>query len=286
MIDSQAEISAGERFAFGQNWAAFTGLVDEPRIAAAIGSLTGPLGTSDLSGRTFLDVGCGSGLFSLAAHRLGARVRSFDFDAESVRATSDLRDRFATGGGWTVEQGSILDERLVATLGRSDVVYSWGVLHHTGDLWRAMDLVCGLVAPRGLLYLSIYNDQGFESRVWRGVKRRYNRSGPLVRRALVLGSTAYLARRRVLRTLLELGGRGAALPPRAPRARGMSARHDLVDWVGGYPFEVAKPDEVFAFLRGRGFELRHLKTCGGGLGCNEYVFQNQAHEPVTGSSGE
>lgn len=280
MIDSQAEISTGERFAFGDNWRAFIELVDEPRIAAATGSLTGPLGTSDLSGRTFLDVGCGSGLFSLAAHRLGARVRSFDFDAESVAATSEMRDRFASGDGWAVEQGSILDERLVATLGRFDVVYSWGVLHHTGDLWRAMDLVCGLVAPGGLLYIAVYNDQGWESRMWRGVKRRYNRSGPLARRALVLGSTAYLARRRVLRGLLDLGGRGGPAPSRAPRARGMSAKHDLIDWVGGYPFEVAKPEEVFAFLRGRGFELRHLKTCGGGLGCNEYVFQNQAHEPV------
>lgn len=280
MIDSQAEISTGERFAFGDNWREFIELVDEPRIAAATGSLTGPLGTSDLSGRTFLDVGCGSGLFSLAAHRLGARVRSFDFDAESVAATSEMRDRFASGDGWAVEQGSILDERLVATLGRFDVVYSWGVLHHTGDLWRAMDLVCGLVAPGGLLYIAVYNDQGWESRMWRGVKRRYNRSGPLARRALVLGSTAYLGRRRVLRKLLELGGRGESVPSRAPRARGMSAKHDLIDWVGGYPFEVAKPEEVFAFLRGRGFELRHLKTCGGGLGCNEYVFQNQAPEPV------
>jgi 2-polyprenyl-6-hydroxyphenyl methylase/3-demethylubiquinone-9 3-methyltransferase len=274
MIDSQTEIDTGERFAFGSNWRAFIELVDDSRIAAAIASLSGPLGTTDLSGRTFLDVGCGSGLFSLAAHRLGARVRSFDFDPESVAATVEIRDRFAPGGDWTVEQGSILDERLVATLGRFDVVYSWGVLHHTGDLWRAMDAVRGLVAPGGLLYISIYNDQGYESRMWRGVKRRYNKSGPLMRRALLLGSTAYLARRRVARKMLELGRRPGTVPARPPRARGMSAKHDLVDWVGGYPFEVAKPEEVFALLRDRGFELRHLKTCGGGLGCNEYVFQN------------
>jgi 2-polyprenyl-6-hydroxyphenyl methylase/3-demethylubiquinone-9 3-methyltransferase len=58
----------------------------------------------------------------------------------------------------------------------------------------------------------------------------------------------------------------------------MSTRHDLVDWVGGYPFEVAKPETVFGFLRDRGFELRHLKSCAGGLGCNEYVFL-APHQP-------
>jgi 2-polyprenyl-3-methyl-5-hydroxy-6-metoxy-1,4-benzoquinol methylase len=281
MIDSQAEISAGERFAFGRNWCDFTEIVDEPRIAVATESLTGALGVSDLSEQTFLDVGCGSGLFSLAAHRLGARVRAFDFDADSVAAASAMRERHAPDGAWSVERGSILDEDFVATLGRFDVVYSWGVLHHTGDMWRAMDLLAGLVAPRGRLYISIYNDQGFGSRVWRAVKRRYNRSGPVGRRALVLGSAAYLSRRRLARRLLALAGHPVPSPARAPRARGMSARHDLVDWVGGYPFEVAKPEEVFAFLRERGFELCYLKTCGGGLGCNEYVFQRPAsHQPV------
>lgn len=241
-------------------------------------SLTRALDVSDLSERTFLDVGCGSGLFSLAACRLGARVRAFDFDADSVAAASAMRDRFAPDGAWSVERGSILDEDFVATLGRFDVVYSWGVLHHTGDMWRAMDLLPDLVAPGGRLYISIYNDQGFESRVWRAVKRRYNRSGPVARRALVLGSAAYLSRRRLAKRLLGPAVRPAPSPARAPRARGMSARHDLIDWVGGYPFEVAKPEAVFAFLRERGFELCYLKTCGGGLGCNEYVFQRPASD--------
>lgn len=273
MIDSQAEVRAGDRFAFGSNWRAFIDLVDEARIGAAADSLSRPLGITDLSGRRFLDAGCGSGLFSLAAHRLGAQVRSFDFDPESVAATTELRRRFGAGGAdWIVEAGSIVDEPFVAELGQFDVVYSWGVLHHTGDLWGALDAVSRLVAPRGLLYISIYNDQGLESRMWRSVKRRYNRSGPLARRVLVAGSAAYIARRRPLLNLIRAVRRDHE-PAAQPRARGMSGKHDLLDWVGGYPFEVAKPEEVFAFLRGRGFELRHLKTCGGGLGCNEYVFE-------------
>jgi 2-polyprenyl-6-hydroxyphenyl methylase/3-demethylubiquinone-9 3-methyltransferase len=273
MIDSPAQIRAGDRFAFGSNWREFIELVDEARIAAAVDSLIGSLGTADLSDRTFLDVGCGSGLFSLAAHRLGARVRSFDFDPESVAATVELRERFAPGSDWVITEGSILDERTVAGLGRFDIVYSWGVLHHTGDLWTAMEAVSRLVGPGSLLYISIYNDQGIESRMWRQVKRRYNRSGPLTRRVLVAASAAYLGRHVPLRRLARLarsGRHGAA----RPRSRGMSARHDLVDWVGGYPFEVAKPEQVFAFFRERGYELRHLKTCAGGIGCNEYVFEN------------
>jgi 2-polyprenyl-6-hydroxyphenyl methylase/3-demethylubiquinone-9 3-methyltransferase len=289
VLDSKTEIRAGQRFAFGANWTSFVQLVDEDRIATATESLTQALGVDDLTGKSFLDIGCGSGLFSLAAHRLGARVHSFDFDPDSVAAAAALRQRFAPGGDWIIEPGSILDPAYTAGLGRFDIVYSWGVLHHTGRMWAALSAAVDLVAPGGRLYISIYNDQGFASRNWLRVKRRYNRSGRVGRFLLVGLSSMYLSRhwplRRLIRALRPGQGpaqpapdRGRAQPVRgrakpAPRTRGMSRRHDLVDWVGGYPFEVARPEEVFRFLRGRGFELRHLTTCGGGLGCNEYVFE-------------
>lgn len=271
MTDSRTATRDGERFAFGANWRGFVEIVDEARVEAAEASLSRALGADDLSGRTFLDVGCGSGLFSVAAHRLGARVRAFDLDAQSVQATAELRDRFAADAGWPVERGSVLDEAFLAGLGRFDVVYSWGVLHHTGDLWRALEVTAGLVAPGGSLFVSIYNDQGLQSRMWRMVKRRYNRSGPLVRRILLAAGALYFHGRRPLRPLVRLACPG--LPAEEGQRRGMSARHDLIDWIGGYPFEVATPGTVFSFLRRRGFELRHLTTCGGRLGCNEYVFE-------------
>ncbi|WP_406398179.1 class I SAM-dependent methyltransferase [Streptomyces sp. NBC_00879] len=273
MIDCTSEVEQGKRFAFGQNWQKFSRLVDEDRIAAARESLVAALGTGDLTGRAFLDIGCGSGLFSLAAHQLGAKVHSFDYDPDAVATTKQLRDRYAPGSDWRVEQGSVLDSTLVSRLVQFDIVYSWGVLHHTGAMWEALDTACRLVAPGGLLYVSIYNDQGLRSRVWRGVKRTYNSSGPLARRVLLAGSGLYLRTPQKAVTLLKsvtTGRRPAGGEDR--RARGMSARYDLIDWVGGYPFEVAAPEEVFRLGRRHGLELRHLKTCGGGLGCNEYVF--------------
>ncbi|MFK4226648.1 class I SAM-dependent methyltransferase [Streptomyces sp. NPDC019890] len=273
MIDCTSEVEQGKRFAFGQNWQKFSRLVDEDRIAIARESLVVALGTGDLAGRTFLDIGCGSGLFSLAAVQLGATVHSFDYDPDAVATTRQLRDRYAPDSDWQVEQGSVLDSSLVSRLGQFDIVYSWGVLHHTGALWDALDTACRLVAPGGLLYVSIYNDQGLRSRAWTHVKRTYNSSGPLARRVLVVGSGMYLYAPRRAVTLLKSAVKGRRPEGgKARRARGMSARYDLIDWVGGYPFEVAAPEEVFRVGRRHGMELRHLKTCGGGLGCNEYVF--------------
>jgi 2-polyprenyl-6-hydroxyphenyl methylase/3-demethylubiquinone-9 3-methyltransferase len=239
------------------------------------------LGVDSLEGRRFLDVGSGSGLFSLAARRLGAeQVLSFDFDPQSVACTSDLRRRwFGDDPRWRVEEGSILDEEFVARLARWDVVYSWGVLHHTGDMWRALDIAQAAVDERGLLFVSIYNDQGDRSVVWRAVKRTYNRLPPPLRPVFTL---AVMGPRVLL-------GFGKALGMGRPmsyirlwrnygQARGMSRWHDIVDWMGGYPFQVAKPDEVFDFLRARGFQLERLVTCAGGHGCNQYVFSRaQAH---------
>jgi 2-polyprenyl-6-hydroxyphenyl methylase/3-demethylubiquinone-9 3-methyltransferase len=273
------EVSRGERFEFGANWQAFLDVLDDRRIAEAERSLQQMLGVESLSGRSFLDVGSGSGLFSLAARRLGAeRVRSFDFDPSSVACTRELRRRFFPDDpGWTVEEASVLDEGFVRALGRWDVVYSWGVLHHTGAMWRAIDLTQSTVGDGGRLFLSIYNDQGRRSHMWRRVKRAYNLLPEGLRPLLTLT---------VMGPHLLMGFVRAALAGRAlsyirswvgdRTGRGMSRWHDLVDWVGGYPFEVAKPEQVLEVLSARGFVLERLATVGGGLGCNQYVFRRTA----------
>jgi 2-polyprenyl-3-methyl-5-hydroxy-6-metoxy-1,4-benzoquinol methylase len=261
------------RFPFGKNWTDFLAHIQQPQIEAATQCLAEKVGS--LSGRSFLDIGCGSGIHSLAAVRLGAaRVHSFDYDADAVAATREARHRFEQDASWTIEQGSALDAAYLDTLGTFDVVYSWGVLHHTGDMWRALGNIVSRVAPGGLLFVSIYNDQGIRSRFWRSIKRRYVNSGALVRQSIELLVWSLTWGVQFLRdTALLKPSRAYNYYRNYGRDRGMSAWHDVVDWAGGYPFEVASPESIFDFYHDRGFVLERLKTCAGGKGCNQFVFR-------------
>lgn len=263
------------RFGFGQNWSRFLEHLDSDRVAAAEASLRSMLEVETLEGVGFLDVGSGSGLFSLAARNLGARVHSFDYDPDSVRCTSALREQFAHGDpDWSVGRGSVLDEDYLQQLGAFEVVYSWGVLHHTGAMWKAMANVDGLVSKGGKLFIAVYNDQGANSNRWRVVKRVYNSGGRLRRSCLIGVVGCYFATRGVLERIArgQVPWLDKATAANRERVRGMSYWYDLVDWVGGYPFEVARPEQVIDFYVARGYALSKLVTVGGAHGCNQYVF--------------
>lgn len=275
----QQEIAQGERFPFGENWTRFLKVVDEARVQLAVSSLRSMLEVNELSGKSFFDMGSGSGLFSLAARRLGARVVSVDFDPASVACTSELRKRYSENPDeWQIHQGSVLDKEYMARLGKFDVVYSWGVLHHTGDMWEGMENLDGNVAAGGKLFLALYNDQGFTSRVWTGIKRTYNKLPAPLRGVFLISVYLPIELRSILVHLLRgrLGRYFSNIRYYSERHRGMSWWRDKVDWIGGYPFEVSKPEQIFQFYRVRGYKLLRLKTCGGGAGCNEYVFQRES----------
>jgi 2-polyprenyl-6-hydroxyphenyl methylase/3-demethylubiquinone-9 3-methyltransferase len=271
------EVARGERFEFGENWSRFLTTLDKARITAAERALQHMLERDGLQGFSFLDIGSGSGLSSLAARRLGARVHSFDYDPQSVASTRELRRRyFPADDQWKVERGSILDAEYVKSLGMFDVVYSWGVLHHTGRMWDALEQAVRTVAPGGMLFIAIYNDAGSRSRRWRSIKRIYNRLPRVARPAFAVAVSAPE----------ELKAAGRALLARRPgdyvrswteykRRRGMSRWHDMIDWVGGYPYEYATPEEIFDFYRARGFALARMKCGGVGLGCNQFVLERQ-----------
>jgi 2-polyprenyl-6-hydroxyphenyl methylase/3-demethylubiquinone-9 3-methyltransferase len=273
MSQHALEVASGQRFEFGKNWAWFLEKLNEDRIAEAVKSLCQMLETKSLAGKSFLDIGSGSGLFSLAARRLGARVHSFDYDPNSVGCTQELRRRFFPDDpDWVVEPGSALDPEYVRSLGKFDVVYSWGVLHHTGDMWNALANAALPVKSGGQLFIAIYNDQGTASVRWKKTKRTYNRLPKGLRFLVVWPSFWVLNWRTLAKDTLKLQPM-KSIREYGKGGRGMSFWQDVVDWVGGYPFEVATPEQMFDFYHQRGFELMRLRTVGGSLGCNEFVFR-------------
>lgn len=273
--EGSGPVAKEPRFGFGQNWSRYLTEIDPRRLATATSSLISMLGRSRLDGLTFLDVGCGSGLFSLAARQLGARVHSFDYDADSVACTLALReDRRSADPDWKVELGDALDDAYLASLGRFDVVYAWGVLHHTGDLWRALRLAADLPKPNGQLFLAVYNDQGVSSRLWKRFKRAYNVVPRPLRAPLLAIGVARLWGPTTVKDVAR--GRPMATWHTYQRERGMSPWRDVVDWVGGYPFEVAAPEALRELFEQLGYQLERERLVGSGRGCNEFVFRRAA----------
>jgi SAM-dependent methyltransferase len=257
------EDQATARFEFGENWTQFLSVVNEDRIAQACAGVAETVG--DISGKSFLDAGSGSGIHSLAAVRLcAARVLSFDYDPKSVACTAEMKRRFASMANWHIEAGSALDEQYLRSLGAFDVVYSWGVLHHTGAMWKSLELIT--IPAKEHLVICLYADQGAVSRLWRFLKRCYV-SHPYSRPAVIAAS------------LVTLWAPKLLLPHRVISdwrnwkvKRGMSAWHDIVDWAGGYPFEFAAPEDVISFYQKRGFALKALRPFGRIIRMHEYVF--------------
>ena len=186
-------------------------------------------------------------------------MHSFDYDPSSVACTRQLRDLYGEVGRlWQVERGSVLDSGYMQSLGQFDIVYAWGVLHHTGDLWTSLAYAASRVRQNGFILLAIYNDQGIKTRMWRRIKRIY--CSGLIGRVVVVGMVfPYF----FLRLLL-----GSCLSKRNLFAnyrtdRGMSLIHDWHDWCGGLPYEVASVEAVFRFFSKRRFLLRNIRTTNG-----------------------
>lgn len=271
MSSAEEQIEQGERFAFGANWAAFLRHLDEDRIQIAEDSLRALLNAQTLAGRTFLDAGSGSGLFSLCARRMGARVHSFDFDAQAIACTLELKERFYPDDpDWTIESGSLLDDEFMGSLGQFDVVYSWGVLHHTGNMWRAMDLLWPVCRPGGQIAIAIYNFQRFRSPLWHLIKRIYCRNA-LGRWAMTALFYPWFFIRTCLVSIIRRHNEFA----RYRRHRGMSIVHDWKDWLGGLPYETASVLEIQLYFEARGFRLVQLRETRR-LGCNEFVFVRES----------
>jgi 2-polyprenyl-6-hydroxyphenyl methylase/3-demethylubiquinone-9 3-methyltransferase len=264
---------ADSHFAFGKNWASFAPLIDAAAITEAQKGLLKLIPGEGFAGRSFLDIGCGSGLHALAAARLGvARILGLDIDADSVATTRGLLASHRLEIPWQAEQISVFDLD-PARQGTFDIVYSWGVLHHTGDMWEAIRKASALVAPGGLFAFALYRTTSMDG-FWKLEKRWYARaSGPAQR----LARAAYIAAYRLAHAAGRKG-RFRDFVANYRSARGMDFLHDVHDWLGGYPYETALAPEVERQMKALGFRPERVfaqpKTRGLlGTACDEYVYR-------------
>jgi len=269
--NAEAERASGEtiRFSFGRNWRKYLNSLSPGRLAQARESLAASLSRSDLDGLTFIDAGCGSGVFSLSALDLGAKyVTSIDIDPSSVACARDLCARSPRADDWTIRQGSVLDSQFIDALEPADIVYSWGVLHHTGAMWTAIDNAMRLVAPGGLLCLALYREPRHAG-LHLALKRAYNRAPSPGRFALLALYCGILVTHQSLATrtppweyVAEYGR----------QSRGMSLVRDVEDWLGGLPCDYATPEGIDALAVQRGFVAERTIIAPRG-GNNEYLLR-------------
>jgi 2-polyprenyl-6-hydroxyphenyl methylase/3-demethylubiquinone-9 3-methyltransferase len=265
-------------FAFGDNWSDYADKIRDDQIVQAKSALQRLLGDETLAGKRFLDIGCGSGLHSLAALQLGAaEVVAVDLDPECVNTTERVLSRFAPAGAlYRVIQRSVFDLN-IADLGSFDVTYSWGVLHHTGKLSEALARAGAMTAPSGLFVFALYR-KTWLCPIWTIEKKWY---------AAASTKRQEYARRsyiRLFRIRLLLTGRSFATYEKEYRSnRGMDFYNDVHDWMGGYPYESISSCEVDDSMRSTGFQALRLFLSKGrkilgrdvgffGSGCDEYVY--------------
>lgn len=259
------------RFAFGENWLSYADTLDPGKIDEAVASLRAFFPSDRIRGARFLDIGCGSGLFSLAAVKLGAReVVAVDYDPDSVAAATSVLERHAPTGAWRCMRDDVL-AMTPERLGDFDIVYSWGVLHHTGEMYRAIDSASKFVKPGGSFLIALYGKTRFCG-FWEWEKRCYARFKPWFP---ILAKSLY--KPMVLLRLL-LGGQNPKRYIETYRTRrGMNWHHDVEDWLGGYPYESITPEDATRFVTARGFVCRRSVTESRvgvfGTGCDEYLFE-------------
>ena len=254
-------------FDFGANWEEFSKRrIDRQRLEMACESLQFLLEKKSLAGKSFLDVGCGSGLFSIAAHQLGARkVVGIDVNPRCIETSQANRDLLAPGSTIEFHVASALEPEQLKRFGKFDFVYAWGSLHHTGAMWNAVHNVSGCVAPEGILVMAIYNKH-VTSPVWKSIKWIYNQVPGLVQGFMILmfAGIIYVAK-------LLVTGTNPLI-----KERGMDFWFDVIDWVGGYPYQYATYREVESFVTNQGFEMRRYISATVPTGCNQFVFDRKS----------
>jgi SAM-dependent methyltransferase len=237
-------------FSFGKNWQNFLKVVDEEVFTMARADIEKWLnGRFDPAGKDIIDIGSGSGLHSFIFYSKNpAKLHSFDYDPNSVAATKSLHEKAGSPKNWIAEHGSVLDKNYLEKLGKYDLVYSWGVLHHTGSMWEAIKNAADMVKPGGYFFLAIY--QGVDTYEYDlNLKKKYNKAGYLGKKKLEWTEFIWPLMKKRLRHNEN------PFKWNEKRIRGMNFYHDIIDWLGGLPYEVATDKQIDDFLRPLGFTM-------------------------------
>lgn len=254
-------------FSFGRNWRSFARFVSEETIAEAQADIINWLGPDGVKGKTVVDIGCGSGIHSLCFHRLGAKsLLSVDVDRDSVICTEKFWRAAGTPKNWQVREASVLDRASMDAFGRFDIVYSWGVLHHTGRMWEAVDNASRVCEPGGRLWIALYA-KGPQYEEHLRSKQEFNAAPWHYRQKIVW--------KHLLRKWRHERNQGNKSLSWFWHGRGMNAYHDAIDWYGGLPYEVASVPEVIEFLTVRGYSSARIEQAVEG-GCSNFLFDRRA----------
>ena len=258
------------RFGFGRNWRNYSKLITKDRLLKAELHLKDRFQVQSLEGR-FLDVGCGSGVFSVAALNLGAKVKGFDFDINSVKTSRKVLVEFSAGNtNWEVKQGDILTTNHKDDISQSDFIYSWGVLHHTGNMELAIENIARNAKRNARWVVAIYNDLGIESVKWTKLKKLYVDYVPLRPFLLIYSYYRFWAKQQ-FHSAIHFRNPFDGWKNYTIDSRGMSAWYDLIDWAGGYPFEVATPEWMKDKIEPLGWRMVNMWR-NDGIGNNEFLF--------------
>lgn len=261
-------------FEFGKNWQRYLNEeFSEERLKIALQHLLDVLKLDSLSGNTVIDIGCGSGIHSLAAFQANAdAILSIDVDPDSVNATLRLWELAGKPENWQVLHGSVLDEQFMSNVGQFDIVYSWGVLHHTGDMWTAIRNASITLKPSGIMYIALYADEVYHTpspQYWIDLKRQYNNCNQTEKEDMEYD----YAWNKVLKPLADKGENPLLYIKEYKQKRGMEFWTDVRDWLGGYPMDFAKTRDMIDFAHNR-LNMEVIDTrCGSGN--TEYLLKHR-----------
>lgn len=258
------------QFDFGQNWVNFSKkALTKERILAAQCDFMRLFGSIGLNDKLFLDIGFGQGITILLAKEAGAKVFGNDINPKCMEALTNTAECMGVSADFPVVIGSILDTSTISQISQMikagqkyDIVHSWGVLHHTGNLKIALYNAASLVTDGGYLVIAVYNSH-WSSRVWRIIKKFYCISPKAVK--IVMVSIFYPI---ICIAKIFVTGKNPL-----NQERGMDFFYDVVDWIGGYPYEYASIVEIINNLKHSGFKCIYTKQATVPTGCNEFVFR-------------